>query len=80
MTEFETHVTDSLARLETNLKEILGNGQPGRLQRIEEDTENLKTEVNQIAGGRKALSWSAAVLSGAVAAIEFLFHVILKKS
>lgn len=33
--EFEQHVIDSLARLETNMTALIGNGKAGRIDRIE---------------------------------------------
>lgn len=33
--DFEQHVVDSLARLETNMTSLIGNGKPGRIDRIE---------------------------------------------
>lgn len=40
-TPFEQHVTDSLARLETNMKALVGNGQPGRISIIERKVSAL---------------------------------------
>lgn len=33
--EFEQHVIDALARLETNMHDLVGNGQPGRIDKLE---------------------------------------------
>lgn len=32
---FEQHVIDALARLETNMESLVGNGQPGRVSKLE---------------------------------------------
>lgn len=33
--EFEQHVIDSLARLETNMTSLIGNGKAGRIDKLE---------------------------------------------
>jgi hypothetical protein len=35
MTDFESHVLADLCVLKTQMKEIVGNGQPGRLAQVE---------------------------------------------
>lgn len=35
MTAFEQHVVDSLARLETSMESLVGNGHPGRVAELE---------------------------------------------
>ena len=45
MTDFEQHVTDSLARLETSMYSLIGNGQPGRIAQIERKVTALIVAV-----------------------------------
>ena len=40
--EFQVRVIDSLARLETHMESLVGNGQPGRVSVLETDIEALK--------------------------------------
>jgi len=39
MNEFESHVLSDLAELKTHMRSIIGNGNPGRLQRLESQVE-----------------------------------------
>ncbi len=65
--EFQLHVIDSLARLNTNMTSLVGNGQPGRIHIIEATLEDLKKARWTI--GAMVLGITTAVS----AAIHFLF-------
>jgi hypothetical protein len=39
--EFQLHVVKALARLDANMKTLIGNGQPGRIEKIEIDVKSL---------------------------------------
>lgn len=40
--EFQMHVVDTLARLDTKMTDLAGNGKPGRVNKLEESVEELK--------------------------------------
>lgn len=50
MTEFEKQVLADLATLKTEMKNLLGNGQPGRLRQIEQRVEKHEALVQRVAG------------------------------
>jgi hypothetical protein len=50
MTEFEAQVLSDLAALKAQMKALLGNGQPGRLNVIEAKVERHEALVNRAAG------------------------------
>ena len=49
--EFKDHVTDLLARLDTKMTALVGNGQPGRISQIEAQLEIVKKIAWSIGGG-----------------------------
>lgn len=49
--EFQTKVVESLARLETHMTSLVGNGQKGRVTKLEEAVESLNRWRWIIAGG-----------------------------
>jgi hypothetical protein len=61
--EFQIHVVDSLARLDTKITSLIGNGQPGRVTRLESAVEELK-KARWIVGG---------IIIGVSAIIHFVF-------
>jgi hypothetical protein len=68
--------TRVLASVDTNVnllrKELLGNGQPGRLTKIETKVENLEEHKN------RALGWTlgaGAAISFALGLFEYLQHL-----
>jgi hypothetical protein len=75
-TEFETEVLRSLGELHANMnnlrQELLGNGQPGRIQRIEEVIEKHSEEIKDME--RKIWSFSG----GLVVCSHFLKALISK--
>jgi hypothetical protein len=67
--EFNDHVKDTserLASLETSMRSLVGNGQPGRITKIEEDLDSLK-------GFRYWTLGAGAVLSALITIIIELF-------
>ena len=50
MTDFEKQVLNDLAILRTEMKILLGNGQPGRLQQLEERVGEHEKKVQQLTG------------------------------
>jgi hypothetical protein len=65
---FQSHVIDSLARLETNMKDLVGNGQPGRVKILENEVSSLK----------KARWTFAGIIVGATAVISALINIFFK--
>jgi len=54
---------------QTNFRrELLGNGQPGRIQVIETDIENLKTEQNKIKTDAAVTVWKFGTMSATAGA------------
>ena len=54
--EYKLHVIDALARLETNMQTLVGNGQPGRIGKLEGAVESLKKWRYYISGGVLSIS------------------------
>lgn len=56
-------VMETLGSLQTNIndlrRELLGNGQPGRIQRLEADTARIDEQVQH--HGRRMAYWGGAV-------------------
>ena len=50
MNEFEQQVLADLATLKTEMRALLGNGQPGRLGQIEQRVERHEAVVQRVAG------------------------------
>jgi hypothetical protein len=50
MTEFEKQVLADLATLKTEMKLLLGNGQPGRVARLESRVEQHERVVQRMNG------------------------------
>jgi hypothetical protein len=50
MNEFESQVLADLATLKTQMRMLLGNGQPGRLQELETRVEQHEALVQRVAG------------------------------
>lgn len=39
--EFKLHVVEALAKLDANMKSLIGNGQPGRIEKLETDVKSI---------------------------------------
>ena len=69
MTDFEAQVLADLSVLKSQMKEVVGNGQPGRISRLENrvfDHEKSVQRLKGMAAGR------CAVLTAAHFAIDLL--------
>jgi hypothetical protein len=64
VSDFEREVIKALAELTTDMKSIVGNGQPGRLDYVEKDVKALSRTQNRIIG---ALLFLSVILTPAVA-------------
>jgi hypothetical protein len=75
MTDFERDVIDGLARIETRFDslehELLGNGQPGRIQQLE---SKVSSHAEYIQGAK-----ARAAVIGALAAGVVTFLIALAK-
>ena len=71
MTDFEAEVLASLTELRTQMKKLLGNGQPGRLARLEGRIDSHERAVQRLRGAAGALG---AALTFAHLAIDFIFR------
>jgi len=71
MTDFEAEVLASLTELKTQMKELLGNGQPGRLARLEGRIDGHERTVQRLRGAAGALG---AALTFAHLTIDFIFR------
>jgi hypothetical protein len=50
MTTFEEQVLNDLATLTSEMKALLGNGQPGRLRQLEQRVDRHETLVQRLTG------------------------------
>jgi hypothetical protein len=66
--EFQVHVIDTLARLDTKMETLVGNGQPGRVGRLEEQLEALK----------RARWTMGGIVVGAATVLSAIIHFIFK--
>jgi len=69
MTDFEAQVLADLAVLKSQMKEIVGNGQPGRLAQLESRLLDHEKAVQRMKGMAAAFG---ALLTVAHAAIDLL--------
>jgi len=69
MTDFEAQVLADLAVLKSQMKEIVGNGQPGRLAQLESRLLDHEKAVQRMKGIAAAFG---ALLTVAHAAIDLL--------
>jgi len=69
MTEFEGQVLGDLRVLKSQMDQLMGIGQPGRLTQIEDRVERHERSVQRVKGGTAAIG---AVVTLAHLAIDFL--------
>lgn len=69
MTEFEAQVLADLSVLNTQMKEIVGNGQPGRLAQVEERVLDHDRAMQRLKGMAGAF---AALLTFAHVAVDLM--------
>jgi hypothetical protein len=62
--EFQLHVVDSLARLETKMTDLIGNGKLGRVGTLERSVERLKK-----------FAW---LIGGALVTISAIIHFVFR--
>ena len=60
----EPEIIERLTRIETMLESLVGNGQPGRIAKIEGHVEALTAAHNQAAGVRYILSSITGAVAG----------------
>ncbi len=70
MSDFEAQVLADLAVLKSQMKEVVGNGQPGRLAQLESRLLDHEKTVQRLKGIAAAFG---ALLTVAHAAIDILF-------
>jgi len=68
MTDFETRVLADLCVLKSQMKEVVGNGQPGRLAQLESRTSDHESTVQRLKGVAAAFG---GFLTVAHVAIDF---------
>jgi hypothetical protein len=66
--DFQIHVVDSLARLDAKLESLAGNGQPGRVGKLENQLEDLKAARWTIGG----------IATGIAITISTIIHFLFK--
>ena len=71
MTDFEAQVLADLSVLKTQMKDLVGNGQPGRLARLEGRLSGHERTVQRLKGAARALG---VLLTFAHLAIDFVFR------
>ncbi len=62
MTEFEQQVLADLATLKSEMRSLLGNGQPGRLAHLEKRVEKHETALHRAGGLGMALGGALTLL------------------
>ena len=62
MTEFEKEVLEHLTELRTEMRALVGNGQPGRLQLLEKRVEGHERFVQRAGGLGAALAGMLTIL------------------
>jgi hypothetical protein len=62
--EFQMHVVDTLARLDTKVTDLAGNGKPGRVTELEKSVDSLRK-----------FSW---LITGVVLTVSAIIHFVFK--
>ena len=70
LTEFEEHVLNDLAELKTNMRWIIGNGNPGKIQEIEQRVDRHEAYLQRFTGVATAI---ASLLTFFHFAIDYLW-------
>jgi hypothetical protein len=73
--EFQLHVVDKLASLGTQMQSLVGNGQPGRIGKLETEVKDQGQEIKDLNKARWTIGGVATGLSliGAEV-IHYIFH------
>lgn len=67
MTDFERQVLSDLTELKTQMKTLLGNGQPGRMQQLEDRVSRHERLVQRAGGVGAGLAMLLTMLQLAIA-------------
>lgn len=67
--EFRDFMIESVTELKTDMKSLIGNGQPGRIDKIETDIDELKASKNRFIG---IAIGASSVIS---VALEYLYRL-----
>ena len=70
MTDFEAQVLADLSVLKSQMKEVVGNGQPGRISRLEDRVLDHEKSVQRLKG-------MAAALGGLLTVAHFAIDLLV---
>jgi len=73
--EFQASVLLSLAKLETNMESLVGNGQPGRMSKIEDKVDLLEDSISSL---RTRQSWWNGLLIGISTTFSAIIHFVFR--
>jgi len=68
---FETQVLADLAVLKSQMRDLVGNGQPGRLRRLEQRVERHEASLERLAGVGVVLAFLLALLHASTDLLKF---------
>ena len=71
MSDFENQVLSDLAVLKSQMRELLGNGQPGRLRELEQRVERHERVVQRLSGVGALLAFLLALLHASADVLKF---------
>lgn len=74
MSDFESQVLSDLAVLKSQMRELLGNGQPGRLRQLEQRVERHERVVQRLSGIGAVLAFLLALLHASADVLKFRPH------
>ena len=74
MSDFENQVLSDLAVLKSQMRELLGNGQPGRLRQLEQRVERHERVVQRLSGVGALLAFLLALLHASADFLKFKTH------
>ncbi len=77
----QAKVIESLAIVKTHMKELVGNGQPGRIQRQESIIDSLKMDVADLQRSRAyylGITGAISAIVGFIASLLASFYHFLK--
>jgi len=67
--DFQSHVIEALARLDTHMESLVGNGQPGRVGKLEEKVDDL-SRIRWAFGG---------IVTGISVTVSAIVHFLFKQ-
>jgi hypothetical protein len=71
MSDFENQVLSDLAVLKSQMRELLGNGQPGRLRQLEQRVERHERVVQRLSGVGALLAFLLTLLHAGADVLKF---------